>query len=55
MNLHEECLLKYLLNPMDLFDSTEMLELNNMLIEKNNAVSKKLVQPIKMRCLTNRV
>lgn len=34
MNLHEECLLKYLLNPMDLFRSTEILKLNNNLIEK---------------------
>ena len=34
MNLHEECLLKYLLNPSDLFNSTEMLKLNNTLIEK---------------------
>ena len=35
MNLHEECLLKYLLNPTDLFYSTELLKLNNSLIEKN--------------------
>lgn len=34
MNLHEECLLKYLQNPVDLFRSTEMLKLNNALIEK---------------------
>lgn len=34
MNLHEECLLKYLLNPMDLFRSTELLKLNNDLIAK---------------------
>ena len=34
MNLHEECLLKYLLNPSDLFNSTELLKLNNALIEK---------------------
>jgi len=34
MNLHEECLLKYLLNPMDLSNSTELLKLNNSLIEK---------------------
>ena len=33
MNLHEECLLKYLLNPMDLFNSTELLRLNNELIK----------------------
>ncbi|MBQ4114747.1 hypothetical protein IJD34_05020 [bacterium] len=35
MNLHEECLLKYLLNPMDLANSTELLKINNCLIEKN--------------------
>ena len=34
MNLHEECLLKYLLNPLDLLHSTELLKLNNSLIEK---------------------
>ena len=34
MNLHEECLLKYLLNPMDLTKSTELLKLNNLVIEK---------------------
>ena len=34
MNLHEECLLKYLLNPSDLFRSTELLKINNDLIEK---------------------
>ncbi len=35
MNLHEECLLKYLLNPTDLFKSTELLKFNNDLIEQN--------------------
>lgn len=34
MNLHEECLLKYLLNPLELVNSTEILKLNNSLIEK---------------------
>ena len=37
MNLHEECLLKYLLNPLGLFNSTEMLKMNNELIEKGFA------------------
>ena len=36
MNLHEECLLKYLLNPLDLMHSTELLKLNNLLIEKGD-------------------
>ena len=35
MNLHEECLLKYLINPLDLFYTTELLKLNNNLIEEN--------------------
>lgn len=34
MNLHEECLLKYLLNPMDLFNSTEALISNNNIIKE---------------------
>ena len=35
MNLHEECLLKYLLNPLDLLHSTELLKINNSLIEES--------------------
>ena len=44
MNLHEECLLKYLLNPKDLFLSTELLKLNNELLKnkKFQKVSTKL-------------
>ena len=34
MNLHEECLLKYLSNPVGLSISTELLKFNNSLIEK---------------------
>ena len=34
MNLHEECLLKYLSNPSELSNSTEVLKFNNSLIEK---------------------
>jgi hypothetical protein len=37
MNLHEECLLKYLLKPQDLFLSTELLKLNNELLKNNNS------------------
>ena len=37
MNLHEECLLKYLLNPMELTLSTEMLKINNEAIFKEIA------------------
>lgn len=35
MNLHEECLLKYLLNPIGLALSTESLRQSNELITKN--------------------
>ena len=35
MNLHEECLLKYLLNPLGLSISTEILKQNNAIIIKN--------------------
>lgn len=35
MNLHEECLLKYLINPLELFYTTELLKNNNELLSKN--------------------
>ena len=44
MNLHEECLLKYLLNPLDLLKSTELLKINNTLIEKTVCVDKLLAK-----------
>jgi len=34
MNLHEECLLKYLINPLELFYTTELLKNNNELLSK---------------------
>ena len=34
MNLHEECLLRYLKYPDDLSYSTEILKLNNYILEK---------------------
>ena len=34
MNLHEECLLEYLKNPLNLFRSTELLTINNIMIEQ---------------------
>lgn len=34
MNLHEKCLLKYLQNPDELAYSTEVLKLNNLILEK---------------------
>lgn len=32
MNLHEECLLKYLVNPLELFYTTELLKKNNEML-----------------------
>ena len=34
MNLHEKCLLRYLQNPDELSYSTEVLKLNNFILEK---------------------
>ena len=34
MNLHEKCLLRYLKNPDELSCSTEVLKLNNLILEK---------------------
>lgn len=34
MNLHEECLLKYLKNPDSLSNMTEVLKENNYILEK---------------------
>lgn len=46
MNLHEECLIKYLLNPLDLLHTTNLLKFNNKLIEEGvkqmHKVNKKL-------------
>ena len=42
MNLHEECLLKYLLNPLNLLNSTEQLKQNNSLIENKQINTKNL-------------
>lgn len=48
MNLHEECLLKYLLNPLDLLKSTELLKINNSLIKKGMLSDKFLSQKVKI-------
>ncbi len=53
MNLHEECLLKYLLNPVDLSRSTELLKLNNSLIEKG--VFSNLAKKGKINYTSNRI
>ena len=44
MNLHEECLLKYLINPVDLTNVTELLKHNNELIAKEFERTKLLVK-----------
>ena len=54
MNLHEECLLKYLLNPMDLIHSTELLKLNNLLIEEKK-IAKILPQKTNIECCVTRI
>ena len=51
MNLHEECLLKYLLNPLDLVNTTELLKLNNSLLERGELM---LIKP-NINCGTIRV
>ncbi len=55
MNLHEECLLKYLLNPADLFRSTELLKLNNDLIQKGTFKSSYFAKNGKVNCTANRI
>ena len=44
MNLHEECLLKYLLNPIDIFHSTELLRLTNDMIKQGNLKTNSLAK-----------
>ena len=54
MNLHEECLLKYLLNPSNLTDTTELLKLNNSLIEKNMHTKNFIKKNSKLSYITSR-
>ena len=54
MNLHEECLLKYLSNPLSLFSTTELLKLNNNILEKSSVITKTLAKGVKIN-YTNRV
>ena len=55
MNLHEECLLKYLLNTTDLFKSTELLKFNNSLIEKGLFGTVILAKNRKINYTANRI
>ena len=51
MSLHEDCLINYLLKPDELAYTTEILKLNNKLLErefiKNNISAKINIQTIK--------
>lgn len=51
MNLHEQCLLRYLQNPDELAYSTEILKLNNFILEKHfvlkNLNSSEIVSSLK--------
>lgn len=54
MNLHEECLLKYLLNPIGLTISTESLKMNNNLLIKDLRGASNLANAHKVSYSTNR-
>ena len=54
MNLHEECLLKYLLNPIGLAISTELLKQANEGIIKETSNRKILAKASKVGYITNR-
>lgn len=52
MNLHEKCLLRYLQNPDELSYSTEILKLNNFILEKqfilkNLSINSDLISSLK--------
>lgn len=55
MNLHEECLLKYLLNPLNLAESTELLKYNNQIIEKSVSGGTRVSKHKKIKYNTNRI
>ncbi len=44
MNLHEQCLLRYLKYPDELMHSTEILKLNNFILEKRFIVKNFVAQ-----------
>jgi hypothetical protein len=54
MNLHEECLLKYLLNPTGLTSSTEILKQANELVIKKMNLGNILAKASKVGYITNR-
>lgn len=46
MNLHEQCLLKYLTNSLDLMHSTELLKLTNAVLEEHKKNTDFLVKKV---------
>lgn len=54
MNLHEKCLLKYLLNPIGLATSTEILKQANESIIKKTNNGNILAKASKVSYITNR-
>ena len=48
MNLHEECLLKYLVNPLELFFTTELLKSNNELLSKSFDNSEEIAKHVEI-------
>lgn len=54
MNLHEECLLKYLSNPASLSATAELLKINNAIIEKGLSIGKCIAKSGKIN-YTNRI
>ena len=53
MNLHEECLLKFLSNPAKLMNSTELLIKNNELLMRNGRKTDVLAKGAKLGYSTN--
>ena len=53
MNLHEECLLKYLSNPLSIVNSTELLKITNSLIKKGKF--DRLVKSVKVNYTAGRI
>jgi hypothetical protein len=54
MNLHEQCLLRYLKNPDELSYTTEILKLNNKILEEK-FVLKNILANLSMLNYTNNV
>ena len=55
MNLHEECLLKYLINPSGLSQSTELLILNNIRISRGKSGNEIIAKTSKINYTANRI